>query len=188
MFIKKGFYINAHLSFYPGILHGDLLFSLISLLNANRTIYINQTYYKHRIHNKAITRSFNINNLYGYLIIYCEIQKLLEDFNFKKKLKKVIFDEIFEIEKKILKINNLLSEEEKHLLLKKINIYQEIQYKNIIKINEKINEKIKLKKDMERIIKRLKKKNAIFKYIIYFLSCNCVIFIIFKVLKCFKKI
>ena len=79
--IKKRFYINAHLSFYPGILKRDTLFSLIALLNANKTSHIKK-YYKYRILTKVRTDSFIINNLYRCLITYCEIQKLMEKYNF----------------------------------------------------------------------------------------------------------
>ena len=147
-FIKKKFYINAQLSFYPGILNGDILFSMIAFLKANKTSYINKNYYKFRIHNNSITDYFLINNIYGYLIIYCEIQKLMEKYNFKNKLKYVIIDEITVIEKNIFKANKLISEELKSVLKRKITIYQEIKFSNIIKKFEN--------KDLKETIKKLK--------------------------------
>ena len=103
-FYNKKFYINTGLSFFPGILHEDSLFSLIALLNAKKTSHINQSYYKYRVLINSITKSFNINDLFGYLIIYCEIQKLMENYNIKNELKSAIMSEIIEIKKKILKI------------------------------------------------------------------------------------
>ena len=177
-FIKKELFINANLSFYPGILHADLLFNLISILNANKTIYINQTYYKYRDHNKSTTISYNINSLFGYLIVYCEIKKLYKNCDSKKELKMAIFNEMLEIEQKIYKINKIISEDENYLLLNKVTNYQKIQYKNIINRNE--NEI--LVKDLKKKIKTLRKKNKIFKYIIIFLSLILLYSLFFKVL------
>ena len=160
-FIQKKFYINAQLSFYPGIFNGDNLFSMIALLKANKTSHIKKNYFKYRIHKNSITDYFLINNIYGYLIIYCEIQKLMEKYNFKNKLKSVIIDEINVIERKIFKSNKLISEELKNLLIKKMTIYQEIQYSNIIKKIEN--------KDMKEKIKKLKIKNYIFIFVCFIL-------------------
>ena len=160
-FYSKKFYINVGLSFFPGILHEDNIFSLIALLNAKKTIHINQSYYKYRVHINSLAKSFNINNLFGYLIIYCEIQKLMENYNIKNELKSAIINEINEIKQKIIKIHKIISEEEKNLLLKKITIYQEIQYKNIIQLNDKF--------DLEKKLKKLKKQNKSYLIIIFIL-------------------
>jgi glycosyltransferase involved in cell wall biosynthesis len=69
-FFKKKFYINEGLSFYPGILHEDNLFTFIAILLAKRTSYIKNIYYKRRIHiNSIMTTTFNVKNLYGYFIV-----------------------------------------------------------------------------------------------------------------------
>ena len=160
-FIKKKFYINSKLSFYPGILNGDYLFSLISILNVNKISHIKQRYYKYRIQKHSITESFLINNLYGYLIIYCEIQKFIENYNFKNELRSAIMNEISDIEKKIFKANKIIAKDLKNLLLKKITIYQEIQYKKIIQLNELL--------DLKKKNKKLMKQKKIYLYIIFLL-------------------
>ena len=134
---------------------------MIAFLKANKTSYIKKNYYKFRIHNNSKTDYFLINNIYGYLIIYCEIQKLMEKYNFKNKLKYVIIDEITVIEKNIFKANKLISEELKSVLKRKITIYQEIKYSNIIKKFEN--------KDLKETIKKLKIKNYIFIFIYFIL-------------------
>ena len=176
-FYNKKFYIKVGLSFYPGILHEDILFSLIALLNAKKVIHINQSYYKYRVLINSRTKSFNINNLYGYLIIYCEIQKLMEKYNIKNELKSVIMNEIIEIKRKILKIYKKISEEEKNIILKKMTIYQEIQYKNIIQLNYKF--------DLEQKLKKLKKQIKIYLYIIFLLLIILLLTFFFK---CHRRI
>ena len=171
-FYKKKFYINKGLSFFPGILHEDILFSLFALLNANKTNHIKQNYYKYRVHINSLTNTYNINNAYGYLIIYCEIQKLMENYHFDYQLKSAIIKEISAIEEKILKTYKILSKEEKKFLLKKITIYQEIQFKSIIQLNELM--------DLNKKIKKLKKKNKISIYIIFILLIILLISIINK--------
>ena len=169
-FYKKQFYINIGLSFFPGILNQDHLFTLISLLNANKTSHIKHNYYKYRVKLNSISKTYNINDLYGYLIIYCEIQKLMENYNIKYELKSAIMKEIRDIEEKILKISNLIPEEQKNHLLKKITIFQEIQYKKIIQIND----------GLKITIKKLKKKNKIFLSIIFLLLIILLISIFLK--------
>ncbi len=171
-FYKKKFYINAGLSFFPGILHEDNIFSLIALLNAKKIAHLNQSYYKYRVHINSITKSFNINNLFGYLIEYCEIQKLVENYNIKNELKLVIINEINEIKKKILKKHKIISEEEKNLLLNKMTIYQEIQYKNIIQLNDKL--------DLEKKLKKIKEENKSYLYFIFLLLIFLLLILLFK--------
>ena len=71
----------------------------------------------------------------------------MENYHIKNDLKSAIMKEIRDIEEKILKISNIIPEEQKNHLLKKITFYQEIQYKKIIQLNDglKITSK-KLKK------------------------------------------
>lgn len=52
-----------------------------------KTSYINESYFKYRVHINSITKSLNIYHLFVYLIIYCENQKLMENYNIKNELK-----------------------------------------------------------------------------------------------------
>jgi hypothetical protein len=180
LFVKKEFYINTKLSFYPGILHQDNLFTLIALLNANKTKHINQAYYNYRVHDKLMTDNYNINNLYSYLVIYSEIIKLTSKSNFKNELKATIINEIIDIENKIFEANKNITEELKNLLLKKITIYQEIQYKNIIQKNEIIALGKKFK-NLEKKYNKLKKKNSIYLLILSLLLLIFFIKIVYSI-------
>ena len=155
-FIKKEFYIKVGLSFYPGIIHEDNLFSLKAILLANRTIHINKNYYNRRIHSNSImTSSINVKNLYGYFIVYCEILKFLGKNNFKGEVRLEIRNELISIRNRIQRFYNQITEDEKYILFKKLTIYQEIIFKNILEIkgyNEEINKnKGKIKKLYKKI-------------------------------------
>ena len=155
-FIKKEFYIKVGLSFYPGIIHEDNLFSLKAILLANRTIHINKNYYNRRIHSNSImTSSINVKNLYGYFIVYCEMLKFLGKNNFKGEVRLEIRNELISIRNRIQRYFNQITEDEKYILFKKLTIYQEIIFKNILEIkgyNEEINKnKGKIKKLYKKI-------------------------------------
>ena len=170
-FIKKEFYIKAGLSFYPGILHEDNLFSLKAILLANRTSYLNKTYYNRRVRGNSIMTSFvNVKNLYGYLIVYYEIIKFLEKNNFKgDDIRTVIRNELFFIRSEIQNIYNQITEDEQYILFKKLTISQEIILKNILEITQ-YQKEVKVKDDKIKKLKKEKKK-------IYFILLLLCIFI-----------
>ena len=174
-FIKKEFYIQSGLSFYPGILHEDNLFSFMAILLANRTSYMNKTYYNRRVRlNSIMTSSFTVKNLYGYLIVCYEMLKFLEKNNFQGDIRTEIRNEFILIRKEIEKIYNQISEDEKYILYKKLTINQEILFKNIVEIIEK-EKKIWGK---EKKIKKLKKQK-----IILLLICILISFYIIYIKK-----
>ena len=165
-FIKKEFYIKIGLSFYPGIIHEDNLFSFIAILLANRTIHINKNYYNRRVHeNSIMTTSINVKNVYGYFIVYCEILKFLEKNNFKGDVRFEIRNELIANRNRIQRHFNQITQDEKYILFKKFTIYQEIIFKNILEIKQY---DIKIKKN-EKKIKKLKK--IIYYYSIFFFIC-----------------
>ena len=142
--IKKNYYLERGLSFYPGILYEDNLFSLITILFANKTSHINKPFYKRRLHtNSIINTKFTVRNLYGYLIIFCEIEKLLEKNNFNHKLKKAIKKEQRYIGKLVSKINMIIPYEQTKILLKKLTVYQSVQYNKLIQKKKKKKKKKK---------------------------------------------
>ena len=70
-FFRKKYYIDVGLSFYPGILHEDELFSLTGILLSKRAALIKKKYYFYRMHGSSIMHTKkNIKNLYGCLISY----------------------------------------------------------------------------------------------------------------------
>jgi len=86
-FIKKQFYIENKLSFYPGIINEDVLFTLIGILKAKRTTYIARQYHHYRIHSKSITQAkISVKNLYSCFIVYYLISKFIENNKFEQKV------------------------------------------------------------------------------------------------------
>ena len=180
-FIKKEFYIKVGLSFYPGILHEDNLFTFIAILLAKRTSYIKNIYYQRRIHiNSIMTTSFNVKNLYGYFIVYCEYFKFLQKNNFEGKVRIAIQKELIKIRNKIEFIYDQITNDEKYILFKKLTMYQEIIFNNILEIKQS-NKEIKR---MKRIIKKI---NKIKKIIILFLGFFLISISIFLFIKNKKK-
>ena len=135
--IKKKFYEKIKFSFYPGILFEGRLFFLTSILQAERTSYINKVFYKIRIHsNSMIKNKINIIELYSYLIIYCEIQKLTEKLLFIEKAKNFILKDLKKLENDILRIySNNKEEVIKSKLNQKLTIFQKVQLNKILLFN-----------------------------------------------------
>ena len=156
-FIKKEFYIKNGLSFYPGIIHEDNLFSFIAILLSNRTIHINKNYYYRRVHSNSImTNPNSVKNVYGYFIVYCEILKFLEKNNFKGDVRLAIRNELIGLRNRIDRIYNQITEEEKYILFKKLTFYQEIIINNIFEISNNKVEINKIKKKNKKLIKAIK--------------------------------
>ena len=165
-FIKKEFYIKSGLSFYPGILHEDNLFSFIAILLANRTSHLNKAYYNRRVRgNSIMTSTVTVKNVYGNLIVYYEMLKFLEKNNFKgDDIRKEIIDELILIRIEIQRYYNKITEDEKYILFKKLTIGQEIIFKNILEITQYQKEIY----DKEKKIKKLnkEKKKTYYKYLL----------------------
>ena len=64
MFLRKQFYIEVGLFFYPGILHEDELFYINIILVVKRTTFITKIYYYYRLHGNSIILKKNIKNIY----------------------------------------------------------------------------------------------------------------------------
>lgn len=58
---------------------------------------------------------FTVSNLYEYLIYFCEIQKLLDKYDFEQKLKQAIIREKNMIGNIISKINMIITEDQKKI-------------------------------------------------------------------------
>ena len=136
--IKRSFYEGNSLGFYPGILHEDNLFSLPAILLAKRTGHINKPYYKRRVHTGSImTSTETVKNLYGYLMVYCEMQKFLDKHEFEDAVCQAIMDEVNRVYvSSIARIYTIISEGEKKVLHKKLNIYHKIQLQNCLRVNQ----------------------------------------------------
>ena len=74
-----------------------------------------------------------MKSIYGYLISYCEIQKILEKKqNLQKKIKENVIGEIENYSYQIMIFSKYITEEQKNILFEKLTVYQEIQYINVI--------------------------------------------------------
>lgn len=71
---RRDFMQNLKLTFYPGIVHEDQLFSTLLYLQARRLMYINRKFFKRRIRSGSImTRHFAWRNIGGYLTVTREL-------------------------------------------------------------------------------------------------------------------
>ena len=129
-FIKKQFYIKTGLSFYPGILHEDVLFTLTGILSAKRAIYIDRKYHHYRVNNDSIMQSKKtVKNLYGWLISYCEILRILKKNEFEQKVIDAINITGNYLKRLIKQIIKIISNNEKKILsIKLTNSQQEILF------------------------------------------------------------
>lgn len=75
-FISKKFLDKIGLTFYPGIIHEDELFSTIIYLEARKVGRINKPYFKRRLRtNSTITNEFSWKNIIGYNTSTDELKK-----------------------------------------------------------------------------------------------------------------
>ena len=133
-FFKKQFYINAGLSFYPGILHEDELFTLTGILLAKRATFINKKYYYYRMHGSSIMhKKKNIKNLYGCLISYYGMVNKFNGVKFEKSVRKAIKTTKNNLKKVIRKTMKVLSLKEKKILSIILNNAQKKMLSAIIK-------------------------------------------------------
>ena len=107
-------------------------FFLTSILQAERTSYINKNFYKFRIHSNSMMKNKSkLIELYSYLIIYCEILKLTEKIIFNEEVNFLLKD-IKKLENNILSIySNNNDNETISILAQKLTIYQNIQLNKI---------------------------------------------------------
>lgn len=75
-FIRLSYLENLHLSFYPGIIHEDELFTPQLLLQTKNIYYINNSFVKHRIRkNSIIGKRYSKRNLNCYMTVIDELLK-----------------------------------------------------------------------------------------------------------------
>lgn len=72
--INHNFILKNKLTFYPGILHEDELYSFNLYSAARRTSFLNQKFYKRRVReNSIMTNSFSWRNISGYFTVIDQI-------------------------------------------------------------------------------------------------------------------
>jgi glycosyltransferase involved in cell wall biosynthesis len=72
--IRTDFLRRHEISFYPGIIHEDELFSALLYLHAQRVMYVRQTFFKRRFReDSTMTRRYSWRNMEGYLTVSGEL-------------------------------------------------------------------------------------------------------------------
>ncbi|MGH2645432.1 MAG: glycosyltransferase [Chitinophagaceae bacterium] len=76
-FIRSSYLKKIGLSFYPGIIHEDELFTFFLYINAERVSFINKPFFKRRLRdNSTMSTNFSRKNLNGYFIVSNELIKV----------------------------------------------------------------------------------------------------------------
>lgn len=74
--IRNSFLKKKNLSFYPGIIHEDQIFTCLLYLRANRIMGIQKDFFKRRIReNSTMTRCFSMKNMSAYFTVTDELLK-----------------------------------------------------------------------------------------------------------------
>ncbi|MCL2807144.1 MAG: glycosyltransferase [Coriobacteriia bacterium] len=80
---RRAFLVDEAMSFYPGILHEDNLFTVHGLMVAKRAGVLGEPLYLRRVREDSIMSDKNWKHAYGYLVCLREINKLLVDLQIK---------------------------------------------------------------------------------------------------------
>lgn len=73
-FIRRTYYSNAHLFFFPNIIHEDQLFTVLLYCKAERVMSINRYFFKRRFRkDSTMTQTFTWKNIHGYLCVTREL-------------------------------------------------------------------------------------------------------------------
>lgn len=68
------------ISFYPGILHEDELYSILLFLQSNRVGCVKQSFVKHRVRATSIMgKKYSLRNVNSYLIVIDELQRFAKE-------------------------------------------------------------------------------------------------------------
>ena len=105
--IKRRFYLDKQLAFYPGLLYEDNLFTFQELIVANKVAHIKKAFYQRRIRKDSIvTKEKTFCDAYSYYICWKEMAKSMLLCNLENKQTNKVF-------------NNLL----KHIKMSYVNIF-----------------------------------------------------------------
>lgn len=116
-FINREFYRKNHLSFNPGLLYEDNLFTFKELLVAERSAHIKKKYYKRRLRSESIiTSKPNFINAYCYYLCWKGISTIVEQDDSLSQLTE-IQDVISRLRQAYERILKGLSDDEKENLI-----------------------------------------------------------------------
>ncbi|MBN1141570.1 MAG: glycosyltransferase [Deltaproteobacteria bacterium] len=113
-FIKTDYYKEVGLSFWEGIIHEDILFSFLCIIQAKRVKHINACFYHRRIREfSIITAPLGKENISGLFVSGINIFKFLLNNNCRPETLKAIKKYILEIYKNANSMYSGLSKLEK---------------------------------------------------------------------------
>lgn len=91
---RRSFIDNIGLSFYPGIIHEDELYTALLFCQAERVGYINQPFFHRRVRSGSIMSiKFGMRNMQGYLTV---AQKLTEFSGYLEPKKKRVITKLIQ--------------------------------------------------------------------------------------------
>lgn len=94
-FTRRGFYLEKNLSFYEGILHEDVLFSVQCMLKAQRVSHRKKALYHYRRRAGAITTAIStFERVYGKVVVVCELYKICRFGAYAEATKKMLLNYI----------------------------------------------------------------------------------------------
>lgn len=85
-FFRRALLEKGHLSFYPGIIHEDLLFTFQCAMLAQRVGYLDKAFLFRRVRsNSIVTSSKTMRNVEGYLVTYAEALVFLRNIRLEEQ-------------------------------------------------------------------------------------------------------
>lgn len=159
--IYRPFYLLNELNFLEGIIHEDNLFTLRSMLLANRVKHINTILYHRRIRpNSTMTQKESAKNVNGYFNVFLETLKFLERHKISSSCVKYIVKEMETVEVSNIKriYRNISSQEQLSYLngLSPINamLFKQLMFgiePKVITRNSSNQENLKYQVNMEKV-------------------------------------
>lgn len=118
-FIKRSFYLKNNLSFYPGLLYEDNLFTFKELTLAGKTAHIKEILFHRRIReNSIVTQKKTFYDVYSYYICWQEMLKIKSELQLKNRTsERIVNNLIYDIKKSYINMFYDLSAHEKENIL-----------------------------------------------------------------------
>lgn len=83
-FIRSSYLSSLKLTFHPGIIHEDELFTLLLYIYATRVSFIDRPYFKRRLRgNSTMSRKFARKNIVGYFTVITELKRIKQNLQNK---------------------------------------------------------------------------------------------------------
>lgn len=140
--LRREFLRDNNIRFLEGILHEDNLFSLQSILLAERTMTVNQDYYVRRVRNESImTSNKSIRSSWGFFICIESMLSFLEEKQYDKKTMQCINRMLAVIQRDaVYQVRNISNEEIEKELPVVAAEYQRLKYWLIVRNMTMLNQ------------------------------------------------